>query len=252
MPTEAFLTNPPKRVRRKSTKKRSTKKRRTATRRKKNPYGKEVIVVGRNPRRRKKRATRKRTVKRRRRNPVTTVARRRKTYRKRRNPVARKRVSRKRSYRRNPVRKRRMRRNMPMAVGALNFKKPMTLLMPIMTGVVSTIATRKVPEMLGLIGWQKTGAQLVVGIGGALILRKPLGAQTAMVWGIVSLVNTIGEMLRDRIGGVFMGYSAFVDRETLGYDPSGSMMSEYSAPGQYGAFVDREDSEYGVSDDYDY
>ena len=135
---------------------------------------------------------------------------------------------------------------MPMAVGALNFKKPMTLIMPIAAGVASTIVTRKVPEMHGLIGWQKTGAQLAVGIGGALILRKPLGSQVAMVWGIVSLVNTVGEVLRDRIGGVFSGYSAFVDSSMYQQAAVGesSVMSEFVDSDMYGRFVDDESSVY--------
>jgi len=206
-------------------------------------YGKEVVVVGRNPRRRKRRASKRRSVSKRRRNPVAATRRVRRTYRKRRNPVAR--VSRRRtrrSYRHNPVVRRRHRRNpaMSLSMGGINFKKPMTLIMPIATGIASTIVTRKVPDMLNLMGWQRTGAQVAVAVLGGMVLRKPLGTQNAAIWAVVSLVNTAGELLRDKIGGVFSGYSAFVDRQ-VPY-AGGAMMSTGS---MYGAFVDRQMDEYG-------
>lgn len=242
MVEESFLTNPPKRLKRKSTKKRKAKKR-SSVKKRRNPVG-EVIVVGRNPKRRKRKSTRrrKRTVsRRRRRNPV---AKRRVTRRRtRRNPVARKRTYRRR--RRNPVAKRRrsVRRN-PAMVGVLNFRKPLTLIVPIGIGIASTIVTRKVPDMLNLEGNIRYLTQLGVGVVGALILKKPFGAQNAMIWGVVSLVNTVGEVLSDKVGGVFSGFGAYVDYESQAYLPEveGVMgMGDYATEGQYGAFVDEEE-----------
>lgn len=249
MAREPFLINPPKRVRRKSTKKRSNpkrsvKKRRNSVRRKKNPYGQEVVVVGRNPKRRKRRATRKRkrTYKRRR-NPVAVAPKRRR--RRRSNPVARK-VTRRRVRRNYPVARRRKRRNPAMTFGGMNLRKPMTLIMPVGVGVASLMATKAAPNMLNLTGNMRYLAQVGVAVAGGMILKKPLGAQNAAVWAIVSLVSTASEVLRDKVGGVFSGMGAFVDFER-GYPIPGAdnMMGEYATSDNYGAFVDEGPYETG-------
>lgn len=269
MAKEAFLINPPKRkTSRKKAKKRALPKSMKGKKRKRisvyktgkksysrspyspskqdgimvNPYGEEVIVVGANPRKRRRK---RKAVRRKRRNPVAT----RRTYKKRtrRNPVAKRRVYRKR---RNPIAKRRttrrrIRRNPAMAIGTMRLNKPMTFVMPVMTGVASAIATKKIPAMLNLTGNMRYLGQVAVGLIGGMILKKPLGAQNATIFAIVSLASTAQEVLAERVGGVFAGLSGFVDYEA-GYTPEllaedGNMMGDYATPDNYGAFVDVED-----------
>ena len=241
MTKEPFLINPQKRAKRKSAKKstrRNPKRKRSSAR--KNPYGQEVIVVGANPRRRRKKATRKRkTSRRRKRNPVARAPRRRAVKRTRRNPVRR--TAKRRSYRRNPVRKRRARRNMPMAVGTMNVKKPMTLLMPLGTGIAALVITKMVPNTLNLTGNMRIAAQVAVAIGGGYILQKPIGKQNAMIFTIVSLVNTASEILSQRVGGVFAGLGAFVDeyaQPTMLSDGPDGMMGDFVDTGSFGEYYD--------------
>ena len=169
MPKEAFLINPPKKIRRKKSRK---KKRflRSLGLKFRNPIGEEVMLVGANPRRRRARGRKKKY----RRNKVIATNRRR-VYRRRN----------RRRYRRNPA-----------LSGAINITKPQTLLMPIAVGIGAKLAVERVPGMIRILSpLPKLGVQAAIAIGGGILLKKPLGATNAAIWTVVASVFALSSFL---------------------------------------------------------
>jgi hypothetical protein len=163
-----------------------------------NPFGEEVIVVGANPRRRrsKRRFLMDDNPRRRRR---ATRRRRRSTFLMDDNPRRRRRTTRRRRiYRDNPVRRRRRYRDNPVGatLGGIDIRRPQTLLMPVVVGLASKMATEKIPGMLNITSaLPRYGVQAAVGIGGSLLLKGVVGRTNAAIWAVVSGVTILGDIL---------------------------------------------------------
>ncbi len=180
---------------------------------KSNPLGEEVIIMGANPRRRK-RSTRKHS---RRRfhlfknAPAKRRRSRRRKYHMARNAPAVNRKRSRRRHRRNP------------AVGGLSFDimRPQTLIMPLLTGLVAKMATEKIPAMLNLTTpLTRYGSQAAVAIGGSILLRRFVGRTNAAIWGIVSAVTILTDVvnryvLKTTLTG--LGYDGGYDGGYAGY-----------------------------------
>lgn len=166
-----------------------------------NPLGEEVIVVS-NPRRRVRRRVRRYRRARAFRFNENPRRRYRRTYRRRRtymmdNP------RRRRSYRR---RYRRYRRN-PALAPAISLRRPMTLLMPVLTGVAAKLATERVPTMLNITApLTRAAVQLGVAFGGGMILRRMIGSTNAGVWTIVSAVTIASELVSKYVFKTALSY----------------------------------------------
>ncbi len=156
-------------------------------------------------RRRKTGGAPKRRVYRRRRTALANPPKRRR-YRRRRtalaNPPKRRRYRRSRS---NPIvrhtrRRRHYRRNPPMERGGvISLRKPATLIMPILTGVVAMKAMEKVPTMLNLTGNTALAAQAGVMVGGGLLLPKVVGRTGAAIWVAVCGAMIVNSLLNQYV-----------------------------------------------------
>lgn len=207
-------------------------------RHKKNPFlGEEVLVVGMNPKRKRRKARKTRrsaALSRYMHNPRRRSVRRRA---RRHNPVRRRRSTAVTRYRRNPVRRyrRRVRRNpvSAMAVGGgINIMKPQTLIVPIAAALGGRVAVKKIPAMLGLTGWAKTGAQVATAVGGGMLLKRVVGQQNAMIFTVVGLATVAEEMLAQYAG---ISLAGFGDFSAFPLEDSG--MGAYT-DGDYGAGSD--------------
>jgi len=67
----------------------------------------------------------------------------------------------------------------------------MTLVAPILTGIVAKIATEKVPDMMKLTGNQRVLGQLGVAVGGGFLLGGILGPIGASIWVAVSAAEVL-------------------------------------------------------------
>jgi len=139
-------------------------------RKRKNPFGSEVLLVG-NPRRKRRRSRRKVASK-----AIFSMNRKRRVHHRRRksyamNPVRHRRRSNRRRYHRNPMSSSGMK----------------SMIMPIAVGVGAYYATQSLPTMLGMTsGITRTAVQAGIGIGGAMLLKKMIGKENAMIFGVVS------------------------------------------------------------------
>lgn len=203
-----------------------------------NPLGEEVIVVS-NPRRRRRVSRRRRyraymfdndpgrrTYRRRRRRRVRLFdnpRRRRRSYRRRRTYMFDNPRRRRRSYRR------RYRRN-PAIAPALSLRRPMTLVMPVLTGVVAKLATERVPTMLNVTApLTRAAVQLGVAFGGGMILRRMIGSVNAGVWTIVSAVTIASELVNRYVFKTALSYMSAEEIPYGGFPVAryGSGMSAY-------------------------
>lgn len=221
MPMEAFLINPAKLRKNKRKKRRTTKRKR-----RRNPLGEEAMILGANrPRRRRRRKARRRrnyaTVanrprrrrRRRRYNPPVAYAAnrpRRRRYRRRRRynpPVAyaanrpRRRRYRRRRYRRNPA-------AAMLKVRPIDLKDPMTVVAPILTGIVAKTAVDRLPTMMNLVGNQRTIAQLGIALGGGFMLNGLVGPIGATVWAAVAAAEALNDIVNRAIAQMTQGVPA--------------------------------------------
>jgi len=67
----------------------------------------------------------------------------------------------------------------------------MTLVAPILTGIVAKIATEKVPDMMKLTGNQRVLGQIGVAVGGGFLLGGILGPVGASIWVAVSAAEVL-------------------------------------------------------------
>lgn len=258
MAKEAFLINPPKKRKKKSKSKRhrpvvyetapKTWSRSEKSKSKKagikiNPLGEEVILVGANPRRekRKTRTTRRgRNAWYGRREKHATAAQ--KGWRKRkRNPVSAN--PKRRTYRR------RRNRNPKLGVGSINIMKPMTLLMPVASGLAAKMITERVPMWVNIVNpLPKFGVQLAVAIGGGMLLKKPVGTQNATIFTVVGATVALSEVITNWMGTAAMGWmgESYPEIETYGNEAApelgmGAYPEEISG---FGAFPYSETMQY--------
>jgi len=200
-----------------------------------NPLGEEVIVVA-NPRRRRRKRSLVPVRRGRRRIKRSTVfslnsPRRRRRARSRRNPVmyANKR---RRTYQSRP--RRRTRRN-PVSVPALSLRNPMSLLMPVATGIAAKMACDKIPGMLGLTGLPASAAKLAVAFGGGMLLRRFIGASNATIWTLIGAITVATDLLNQYVLNTSLGYLS-VPAGQLGAFP-GNVSESYPPLGSdFGAF----------------
>lgn len=263
MAKEAFLINPVRGKKRKSTT-RSKKKATGRSRRRMsyNPIGEEVMIMGLNPRRGRRRTTKR---KRKRRNSYMKNAwfgqskrhataakkghsKRKRKYstkrKRRRNPIMksnpvrrRKRYTKRRRYRRNPAGVRSLR------LGGFNVTKMLPLFL---TGGLSAIATTMAPNTLGMVTpATRYGSQAAVGLIGGIIINNAVGKEHGTVWFVTSGAVIVSDMLQKYVlprvlpGGAM---SAFPYEDTaVGAFP------EYGA--DYG---DEDDMDYDMVGDYPY
>lgn len=217
-----------------------TRKVRTRARRAKrrNPLGEEIIVVGANPRkrrcnvmarRRRKSVRRKarRHVRRRRRssmlmneNPRRRVRRHRRRVSKRRRSFFMNENPRRRRRFTNPKRRRSARgRRGGVAVGALDIRKPMNLIMPITTGIVAKVVVDRVPAMLNITSpLPKAGVQLAVAFGGGMLLKRMIGSTNANIWMLIGAISVATDLLNTYVlKGMLTGLGGF---SAIPYRPS--------------------------------
>jgi len=253
MATEPFLINPPKKRKSKSKPKlfkkitrkkkhrpvvyavskdvweRSAKNKSKSAGIKINPG--EVVIVGSNPVKRKKS---KRKIKR---NAWSDQIKRhskaaKKGWRRRSSSV-----SKRRRVRRNP------------AAGAISLKNPASLIMPVAVGLTSHLATKRLPDMIGVTGLlPKLGVQAGIAFGVPLIGKKMLGSQNAKLWTIVSVITVLsdvveGLIIKSTVSGLGEIEGTYPD--AVGYEGVGAFPEEIAESSEsLGAFPYDEEVQY--------
>lgn len=195
-----------------------------------NPLGEEVIVVA-NPRRRRRKRAAVSRLRRRRRNVAYALnppRRRRMRRRVRRSYPLAANSRRRRSYKR--------RRRNPVSVPALSLGRPMTLIMPIATGIVAKMAVDKVPGILGLTGLPAAAAKLAVAFGGGMLLGRFIGTSNATIWTLIGAITVATDLLNEYVLKTSLGYLSIPNTLSLGAYPSEVRGSYPPLGADFGAF----------------
>jgi len=187
-----------------------------------NPLGEEVMIVGANPRRRRRKTRRRNLVA----NPVRRRRRRYSMKRRRANPmINRKRYSRRRSYRRNPA-----------TAIAISARRPMSLIMPALSGAGGFFAADYIPAAIGMSASPLTriGIKAGVAFGGGMVISKFMGTKSGTSFAIGAGINVINDIMRTYIfkTAATAGLGAFVRPQLRGMgamSPYSTLRSPYAS-----------------------